>query len=896
MNIVYAVMNETIQMTIVSIQSVLTNNKEQQLDFFLLYENELSKNATDCLNLLMKQYENCNNIHFIKIDNPQLKLLNDTDSFYKISYCIDFIKNTSIQKFLFLGYDTLITNNLCDLYNTNIDNYVCAAVPLIESKKYFESFFNEFNKDNFYRATVFLVNVNKWKEYKINEKFENLIKYSNKKNFKDCINEYVFNHLIDNCYTLNLKDNYTEKWQINKDDLFFLTDRLENDYYKFNLHTQNPTIITFVGPKPTVSSCKNSYLNLWWKYAEQTPIYEEIKQFRRLNKYKLSATSAQNSFNYGWLLSRMFPYIKPYWFRILVGFAISIPLGLLDGVTALALKPYMDYVVGNKALELSFLGHHVSISSLQMAWILPIGIVLFAAIQGCLRYLNSYLSAWVSRKITIDVRFDLFNRLINMHPQFFDDNSSGIINSRYIGDPKTASASIVDNLRAITTDICGALGLIAVMMYSSWKLAFVGVLVLCVAFIPVALIRKRIRETSNKNMVISGNITTNMNETHSGSKIMTAYGLQNRQEKLFHEQILESFKLSMTLTKRTAWMSPLMYQIASIGIAIVLGYGTYLISQGQMTPGAFASFVTSLLLLYKPVKSLGGTLTGIQNVFVAMGRVFELFDLTPAIKDCENPKELQGLNDSITFENVVFEYVPNKPVLKNLNLNIKKNETLAIVGNSGGGKSTLVNLIPRFYDIKSGSLKFDGVDIKEFSLKSLRQNISMVFQDNFLFTGTIKENIMMGNPDATVEELMNAIRAAHLEDMISELPDGLDTELGERGLTLSGGQRQRVAIARAMLRNAPIVILDEATSALDNESEAIVQKAMDNLMKNRTVFIIAHRLSTIKNADRIAVINEGELVELGSHEELVQIENGQYRHLYEMQFKKTEGVNEGVMV
>ena len=215
---------------------------------------------------------------------------------------------------------------------------------------------------------------------------------------------------------------------------------------------------------------------------------------------------------------------------------------------------------------------------------------------------------------------------------------------------------------------------------------------------------------------------------------------------------------------------------------------------------------------------------------------------------------------------------------------------MAIVGNSGGGKSTLVNLIPRFYDIKSGSLTIDGIDVRDFSLKSLRRNISMVFQDNFLFSGTIKENILMGKPDATLDELMEAIKSAHLQDMILELPDGLDTLLGERGLTLSGGQRQRVAIARAMLRNAPIVILDEATSALDNESEAIVQKAMDNLMRNRTVFIIAHRLSTIKNADRIAVINEGELVELGTHEELMSIEDGQYKSLYEMQFKKQESI------
>lgn len=344
----------------------------------------------------------------------------------------------------------------------------------------------------------------------------------------------------------------------------------------------------------------------------------------------------------------------------------------------------------------------------------------------------------------------------------------------------------------------------------------------------------------------------------------------------------------MSLTKRAGWMSPMMYTIASCGIATVLAYGINLIDRGIMTAGGFASFVTSLLLLYKPVKTLGNTLTNIQNIFVAMGRVFELFDLESEIKDCNNPKILNNFNTNITFENVNFEYVENHPVLKNLNLSIAKNESIAIVGNSGGGKSTIVNLIPRFYDIKSGTIKIDGIDIREYSIKSLRRNISMVFQDNFLYSGTVRENIMMGNYNASEDELQSAIKSAHLEETIEELPDGLNTLLGERCTTLSGGQRQRVAIARAMLRNAPIVILDEATSALDNESEAIVQKAMDNLMKDRTVFIIAHRLSTIKNADRIAVINEGELVELGTHDELMNIENGQYKALYEMQFKKQE--------
>lgn len=603
---------------------------------------------------------------------------------------------------------------------------------------------------------------------------------------------------------------------------------------------------------------------------------------------KLEITTAKNSFKYGWLLSRIWPYIKPYWFRITLGFLVAIPLGLLDGVTAFALKPYMDYVIGGKVFAVDWHGINFTISSLQMSFILPIGVILFAGFQGVLRYLNGYLSTWTSQRITNDVKFDLFDRLIHMHPQFFDENSSGVIIQRYMGDPATASSGIVDNIKTITTSLFGALGLIAVMLYSSWKLAIIGVVVLCAAFLPVALIRKRIKEASNKNMVIGGNITTNINETYSGNKVMAAYELQDRQNKYFKDQTWKSFNVNMSLYKRSGWMSPIMYIIASFGIATVLGVGTYLINSGEMTAGSFASFVTSLLLLYKPVKTLGNTLTGIQNIFVAMGRVFELYDLKSEIKDCENPKTLIGINNNITFEHVNFEYIPNHPVLKDINLNIPKNETLAIVGNSGGGKSTLVNLIPRFYDIQSGSIKFDGVDIREYSIKSLRHNISMVFQDNFLYSGSIKENIMMGNPEATEEDLKQAIVSAHLEEMVEELPQGLDTLLGERGLTLSGGQRQRVAIARAMLRNAPIVILDEATSALDNESEAIVQKAMDNLMQNRTVFIIAHRLSTIKNANRIAVINEGELVELGTHEELMSIEQGQYKALYEMQFKKQE--------
>ena len=882
-NIAYTITNNNIYHLIVSLQSIISNNENNELNFYIIYDEKLETYKLQ----IFEKFKNANcHFYFIKEDSSKYLKIKHQVNFNERFYCANFANLINADKILYFSSCTLININISELWNTDFGNYSCAAAEYM-----YLSTYDKYNvqKEIAFHNTAILIDLDKWRKKNVFEKVlnTNYAKFSN----QPIPAGVCFNLLMgEECKKLDISYNYSEAnkhWQNNLE--FVCTKETKELYRNIQLHLEEPKIITFCVETPLGRiPCKNSYLNLWWKYAEQTPIYEDIKEFRQLNKYKLQSTSAQNSFKYSWLLSRIFPYIKPYWFRILLGFAIAIPLGLLDGVTAFALKPYMDYVVGGKAFAYSWHGLNLSISSLQMAFIIPAGVILFAIIQGVLRYLNGYLSTWTSQRITNDVKFDLFERLIHMHPQFFDDNSSGIVISRYMGDPKTASAGIVDQIKTITTSIFGALGLIAVMVYSSWKLAFVGVLVLCIAFLPVALIRKRIKDASNKNMVIGGKITTNINETYSGNKVMAAYGLQDRQNNYFKEQTWDSFNINMSLYKRAGWMSPMMYLIASIGIAIVLGYGTYLINTGHMTAGSFASFVTSLLLLYKPVKTLGNTLTGIQNIFVAMGRVFELFDLEPKIKDSVNAVELKGFEKEIKFEDVCFEYIPNQPVLKNINLTIPKNETLAIVGNSGGGKSTLVNLLPRFYDIKSGAITIDGKDIKDFTIKSLRQNISMVFQDNFLYTGTIKDNIMMGNPDATTEELISAIKSAHLEDMIQELPEGLETELGERGLTLSGGQRQRVAIARAMLRNAPIVILDEATSALDNESEAIVQKAMDNLMQNKTVFVIAHRLSTIKNANRIAVINEGELVELGTHEELMTIEDGEYKHLYEMQFRTQE--------
>lgn len=392
----------------------------------------------------------------------------------------------------------------------------------------------------------------------------------------------------------------------------------------------------------------------------------------------------------------------------------------------------------------------------------------------------------------------------------------------------------------------------------------------------------------DKSVAAGSKVITAYNETFAGNKTITSYNLKTYQENKFDEILRNIFSFQIKMIQRTSWLSPMMHVIVSVGIGIAIGYGSHLILTGKITSGNFVSFITALIMLYTPIKNLGNNFNAVQFSFMAIERVFGILEQKPSIVNNPNAIELKGVNTGISFKNVNFEYIKGVPVLKNINLEVKKGETIALVGNSGGGKSTIVSLIPRFYDIKSGEIQIDGVNIKNYTLESLRENIAVVFQDNFLFSGTIRQNILLGKHNATEEEIQQALKMAYLDEFVSTLKNGLNTEIGERGILLSGGQKQRVAIARAFLKNAPIVILDEATSALDNKSEAIVQKAIDNLMTNKTVFVIAHRLSTIQNADRIAVINEGNLTELGTHEELINIPNGQYQTLYNMQFKRQE--------
>ena len=378
---------------------------------------------------------------------------------------------------------------------------------------------------------------------------------------------------------------------------------------------------------------------------------------------------------------------------------------------------------------------------------------------------------------------------------------------------------------------------------------------------------------------------TAYNESYAGNKTIIAYNLARHQENKFSEILGSIFKLKIKIVQRTSWLSPMMHVIVSVGVGMAIGYGSHLILSGQLSPGSFVSFLTALIMLYNPIKTLGNKFNAVQMSFLAIERVFAILETVPTIRDRENARKLAGINDKISIEKVNFEYVKGKPVLSNVSLEIKKGETVAFVGNSGGGKSTIVSLIPRFYDVKGGAIKIDGVDIRDYTMASLRENIAVVFQDNFLFAGTIKENVLLGRKNATDDEVRKALKMAYLDEFIGTLKNGWDTQIGERGVLLSGGQKQRVAIARAFLKDAPIIILDEATSALDNKAEAIVQKAIENLMKDKTVLVIAHRLSTIQNADKIVVINAGKMVECGTHEELLQIEKGHYKTLYNMQFR-----------
>ncbi len=568
---------------------------------------------------------------------------------------------------------------------------------------------------------------------------------------------------------------------------------------------------------------------------------------------------------------KIYPYVRPYWLRAILSILITIPIGSMDAVIAWSLKPYMDVVMVEK--------------NTQATSYIPILIIIFSCMQSLLNYAGTYLNTWVGRKIANDVKMDLFDKLMACDASYFDKTTSGQVLFSYNNDVDMACNGLLSNLKLFTTRVFSSVSLIAVLFYNSWQLALIAVVVLFGALYPLTTVRRRIKSVMDKTVFSGSAVMSHYNETYSGNRIIASYNLYNYQRKRFRDTLTQVFKLGIKMIQRTGMMSPMMHFIVSLGIAAVIWTGSYLIVHQQITAGNFVSFITALIMLYNPIKSIGNNFNNVQMAFMAMERVFGHLEAMPSIRSKPDAKKLTGVFKGIEYRNVDFYYTKGHPVLKHINLKAEIGQTIALVGNSGGGKTTLVNLLPRFYDVKSGAVLIDGTDIRNLELNSLRDNIAIVFQDNFLFAGTIRENIMIGREDASEDDLREAVKDACLDEFIASLDKGLDTEIGERGVLLSGGQKQRIAIARAFLKNAPIVILDEATSALDNKSEAVVQQAIDNLMKDRTVFIIAHRLSTVRNADRIVVVNYGEIVESGTHDELLAKENGIYASLYKSQLK-----------
>ena len=644
---------------------------------------------------------------------------------------------------------------------------------------------------------------------------------------------------------------------------------------KVKVISSSPDNISFnVAGKTQINLCENCYSHnpKIFKYSDFSiisGIYLLILMlilacYLKSDKIKEKMMSVYSIRNYSLIL----PYMKPYWFRTILALFITIPVGSMDAVIAWSLKPFMDVVLVEQ----------------QTGWTsyIPIMIIVFSILQAVFTYVSTYMNTWVGNRIALDVKRDLFNKLVHCDAAFFNQTDSGNVLMRFNRDAELACSGLLSSMRLFSTRFFSSLSLIIVLFYNSWKLATVAVLVLIFAFYPVTLMRKRLKNAFKADMNFMAALFASFNEVFGGNRIINAYNLFGFFKKKFIKVTDGQVKIMMQMMKKTGIIAPAMHTISACGIALVIWYGSYLIVQHQITVGNFASFITSLVMLYNPLKSIGNNVRGVIMSMMALERIDSTLKYEPKVQNSENPVFLKDCKGDIIFKDVTFSYIKGKNVLSHFSLNMKAGQTVALVGNSGGGKSTVAALLPRFYDAVRGQITIDGINVKDIDLDNLRENIATVFQDNFLFGGTIRENIVFNRKDVTEKQLKEAVKAACLDEFIAELDNGLDTQIGERGVMLSGGQKQRIAIARAFIKNAPILILDEATSALDNKSEAVVQQAIDNLMKDRTVLVIAHRLSTVRNADMIAVIKDGRIIERGSHKNLLEKE-GEYAALYKTQ-------------
>lgn len=575
------------------------------------------------------------------------------------------------------------------------------------------------------------------------------------------------------------------------------------------------------------------------------------------------------------LYLKLLKFTKPYWARLLLAMMCMLVVSATSGALPFLAKPVMDDIFIRK--------------DVTMLYIVPVAVIFLFIIKGFFYYLQAYLMGYVGQRVITDIRNLLFASLQKQPLSYFDKTPTGQSISRIMNDVTLLQNTVSDSITAVLIDVVTIVCFLGVIFYRDWWLALISVVILPVAAYPISSFGRKLRKVGLKTQKSMARLTSFLHETITGQRIVKAFSMEAYENNRFESENEEMFNIIMRRTRVRALSHPVMEIIGGIAIAIIMWYGGNEVISGRSTPGNFVSFVAALMLLYEPIKRLNKENHNIQQGLAASQRVFEIIDRVPEIQERLGALELKGIGGVIEFNSVFFKY-EEKMILNNINLRIEKNEVVALVGESGAGKTTLANLIPRFYDVAKGSLSVDGIDVRQVSLSSLRKNIALVTQDVILFNDTIRNNIAYG-VKSDESKLTNSASMAFAHDFIMKLPDGYNTIVGEKGARLSGGQKQRIAIARALYKDAPILILDEATSSLDAVSEIEVQKALENLMKGRTTIIIAHRLSTIINANRIVVLERGRIAQVGNHKTLIE-QDGPYRKLYEIQFKehKTDNI------